>query len=102
MADYTWAAEAKDLIPGTMLAARVDGKALLLVNLEGELYAMSDFCTHQKCYLHNGKLEGKVLTCPCHSADFDVTTGAALSAPAKDPLPMYSVKVEGNDILVEI
>jgi len=73
-----------------------------LVNVDGDIYALSDFCTHKKCYLHDGKLEGKILTCPCHFAKFDVTTGAALTAPAKQPLAVYQVKLEGDDILVAI
>jgi nitrite reductase/ring-hydroxylating ferredoxin subunit len=102
MAEYVWAAEAKDLAPGAMLDVRVEEKALLLINMEGKLYAMSNLCTHVKCFLHKGKLEGKVLTCPCHFAEFDVTTGAVLSGPAKLPLPTYLVKIEGTAILVEI
>jgi nitrite reductase/ring-hydroxylating ferredoxin subunit len=102
MAEYVWAAEAKDLTPNAMLDVRVEEKALLLVSLAGKVYAMSNLCTHLKCFLHNGKLEGKILTCPCHFAEFDVTTGAVLSGPAKLPLPTYPVKIEGNSILVEI
>lgn len=102
MAEYQWAASVSDIEPGSMFPTRVNGKALLLVNIGGEIYAMSDFCTHQKCYLHDGKLKEKTLTCPCHFADFDVTTGTVLAGPAKMPLPMYPVKVEGDDVLVEI
>ena len=102
MADYTWAVEAASVKPGTMQFVRLAGKSILLVNHGGTLYAWNDFCTHQKCYLHQGKLSGKVLTCPCHGAEFDVTTGVALSLPAKEPLLPYPVKVDGQDILVEI
>jgi nitrite reductase/ring-hydroxylating ferredoxin subunit len=63
---------------------------------------LSNFCTHSKCYLHNGRLKGKIVTCPCHFAQFDVTTGAVLAPPAKEPLTTYLVKVEGNDILVQV
>lgn len=102
MEEYQWAAEVKGFAPGTMQMVRIGGNSVLLVNIEGQFYAASDFCTHSKCYLHNGKLRGKVVTCPCHFAQFDVTTGAALTQPAKEPLPVYPVKVEGNDIYVQI
>ena len=102
MEDYQWAAEVKGFAPGTKQMVRISGNSVLLVNIDGEFYAMSDFCTHSKCYLHNGKLKGKIVTCPCHFAQFDVTTGEVLAPPAKEPLPMYPVKVEGDSIYVQI
>ena len=102
MEEYQWAAEAKGFAPGTMQMVRIGGNSVLLVNIEGQFYATSNFCTHSKCYLHNGKLRGKIITCPCHFAQFDVTTGAVLTPPAKEPLPVYPVKVEGADIFVQI
>jgi nitrite reductase/ring-hydroxylating ferredoxin subunit len=100
--DYTYVASLKDLQPGTAQAVRAGGNSILLVNLEGDVYALSNLCTHQKCYLHKGKLEGKAITCPCHFAQFDVTTGAVLSGRAKTPLATYSVKIEKDDILIGI
>jgi len=102
MEGFAWVAEAASLTPGSMQQARADGKSILLVNVQGTIYALSNFCTHSRCYLHNGKLRGKVLICPCHFAEFDVTTGAMLALPAKEPLPMYPVKMEGNDIFVAL
>jgi nitrite reductase/ring-hydroxylating ferredoxin subunit len=102
MQDYKWATEAKNVAPGTMQGVRVEGNNVLLVNLGGKVYAMSDFCTHSRCLLHDGKLKGKILTCPCHSAQFDVTTGAVIAPPAKQPLPVYAVKIEGDGIWVKI
>jgi len=55
--NYTYVAAAGDLAPGAMKAARVAGKSILLVNVDGDIYALSDFCTHKKCYLHDGKLD---------------------------------------------
>lgn len=102
MEDYTWVAKMDDLAPGAMTSVRASGVAILLVNVDGEVHALSNFCTHSRCYLHNGKLKDKVVTCPCHFAEFDVTTGAVLAPPAKEPLTMYPVKVEDGDIFVAI
>jgi len=102
MEEYQWAAEAKGFAPGTMQMVRIGGNSVLLVNIEDKFYALGDFCTHSKCYLHNGKLRGKIITCPCHFAQFDVTTGAVLAPPAKEPLPTYPVKVEDDGIYVQI
>lgn len=100
MADWEWVADSGAVAPGTMLAVRAGGQNVLLVNIEGTLYAMSDFCTHSKCFLHNGKLKGRVLVCPCHFAEFDVTTGAVLAPPAKTALPMFQVKAESDGVYV--
>jgi len=102
MEDYIKVGGTEDVKPGKMKFVREQGRAILLVNVDGEIYALSNHCTHSKCYLHNGKLKGRVLTCPCHFAEFDVTTGAVLGRPAREPLPAYPVRVEGKDILVAI
>jgi len=100
--DYTYVASTQDLPPATMQFVRASGQSILLINVEGAIYATSNFCTHQRCYLHKGKLEGKVVTCPCHFAQFDVTTGTVLAGVAKEPLPTFPVKIEGNDILIAL
>jgi 3-phenylpropionate/trans-cinnamate dioxygenase ferredoxin subunit len=102
MEDYIKVGGTEDVKPGKMKSVREQGRAILLVNVDGEIYALSNHCTHNRRYLHHGKLKGKVLTCPCHFAKFDVTTGAVLGRPAKEPLPVYPVRVEGKDILVAI
>lgn len=102
MDEYVKAGEIDDLRPGETAFVRIDGKAVLLVNVDGQFYALSNFCTHSRCYLHQGKLKGKVITCPCHFAEFDVTTGAALSPPAKEDLETYPVRIEGTGILVAL
>jgi nitrite reductase/ring-hydroxylating ferredoxin subunit len=102
MDEYVKVGETDEPRPGQTKFVRIDGKAVLLVNVDGQFYALSNFCTHSRCYLHKGKLKGKVITCPCHFAEFDLTTGAVLSPPAKERLESYPVKVEGTDILVAL
>ncbi len=100
MNEYRRVAETEDIEPGKMKSVREQGTAVLLVNVDGNIYALNDFCTHSRCYLHEGKLKGKTLTCRCHFAEFDVTTGGVLGPPAKRPLVTYPVKVEGKHVLV--
>ena len=45
-------------------------------------------------------MEGQVIECPCHGSEFDVTTGEVLTPPANEPLAMYAVRVEEDNILV--
>jgi nitrite reductase/ring-hydroxylating ferredoxin subunit len=91
-----------DLGPGETVFVRAAGKAVLLVNVDGHFYALNNFCTHSRCYLHKGKLKGKVITCPCHFAEFDVTTGEVLSPPAKESVETFPLRIEGTDILVAL
>lgn len=93
----------RDRLPvGTMVSAWAGGRKVLVYNVGGSYYATDEQCTHRECSLEKGQLIGQVVSCPCHWARFDVTTGAVLSPPAKDPLPTYPVKVEGNRILVGV
>lgn len=79
----------------------VNGRAVLLCNVDGELYALQKNCTHAGVPLGGGRLRGHRLECPLHGAVFDVRSGAVLSPPARKPLDVYPVEREGSEILVE-
>jgi 3-phenylpropionate/trans-cinnamate dioxygenase ferredoxin component len=89
------------IAPGQMTRVMVEGVPVLLCNVEGELYAVEDVCTHDDGELDGGELEGCQIICPRHGAKFDVTTGQALTLPAVTPLPTYTVRVDGDDVSVE-
>ena len=93
----------KDQVPsGTMRSAWAGGRRVLVYNVNGEYYATDEQCTHRECSLEKGQFVDQVVSCPCHFARFDVTTGEVLSPPATIPLPTHPVKIEGNRILVGI
>jgi 3-phenylpropionate/trans-cinnamate dioxygenase ferredoxin subunit len=69
---------------------------------DGNFYAVEVWCSHQKVSLINGDLEDYELMCPLHGACFDLRTGKHLSLPAVKPIESYSVKVEGDKILVKV
>ena len=87
---------------GEMRRVMVDGVSVLLCNVDGELYAVEDVCTHDGGALDGGELDGNRIMCPRHGALFDVTTGKALTLPAVSPLPTYAVRVEGDDVFVDV
>ena len=95
-------AKRTELQPGTTKRVEVDGIDVLLCNVDGTLYAVADVCTHDGGPLDQGELEGSRIMCPRHGALFDVTTGAALTLPAVIPLPTYAVRVDGDDVYVEV
>lgn len=80
----------------------VDGVEVLLCNFEGHIYAVEDVCTHDGAPLDQGELEGCRIICPRHGANFDVRNGAALTLPAVMPLPTYTVRIDGDDVYVDL
>ena len=101
MGEFVKVAETKDIAAGTGILVELGGERIALFNVNGTFYAIGDVCTHSEGPLSEGDLDGDVVTCPWHAAEFDVKTGAVLSPPASDPVPSYRVKVEGSDILIE-
>ena len=90
-----------EIPPGTKKIVEVAGVLIVVVNVDGEFYAVEDVCTHDGGPLGEGKLEGCQLVCPRHGARFDVRTGAALTMPAFEPAPTYEVRVQDGAVLVE-
>jgi 3-phenylpropionate/trans-cinnamate dioxygenase ferredoxin subunit len=72
-----------------------------VLKYEGEIYAVSNCCTHSEFPISDGMLgrDGS-LECVWHGAKFDCRTGAVRKGPAEDPLPVYQVKVEGGTVFV--
>ena len=96
-------ARAADVKPGDLAAFEVDGVRIAVANADGRFFAIGDTCTHEQCSLAaEGTLEGTVVTCGCHGAQFDVTTGAVLAPPAPEPVKSYVVHVEHGDLVVEV
>ena len=76
---------------GSMTTVEVDGTTVALARVDGSVYAFQDECTHAACSLADGDLEGRHVICPCHMGTFDVTTGAVVSGPPKEPLRTWKV-----------
>jgi len=70
-----------DIVPGGTKYVRVGEEEICLCNYEGTVFAVSRRCGHQNAPLEQGALEGWVITCPLHDAQFDVRTGKNLSWP---------------------
>jgi 3-phenylpropionate/trans-cinnamate dioxygenase ferredoxin subunit len=91
-----------------MKFVHVGDQDLLIANVDGNYYAMYNWCTHEEGNLSEGELKKNVLTCPEHGAQFDVTTGKVLGGPEGEssdgikPERIYKVTVQGKDITVEI
>ena len=85
-----------------MFPVDIGEKHLMIVNLEGTLYAVSRVCTHETADLSTGFLLGSEVTCPLHLSRFEVKSGAVQNAPATEPLATYKAKIEGTSVYVEV
>jgi nitrite reductase/ring-hydroxylating ferredoxin subunit len=92
---------ATDVADGEMRVFDVAGTAVNVSNVGGHLYAFEDECTHAGCSLADGKLDGTTVTCDCHGSQFDVTSGANLRGPARQPVAVRVVRIEGPDLVVD-
>jgi 3-phenylpropionate/trans-cinnamate dioxygenase ferredoxin subunit len=92
-----------DVKPGELSLFEVAGIRIAVANTGGRFFAINDTCTHEQCSLaEEGTLDGTVVTCGCHGAQFDVTTGAVLAPPAKEPVQSYVVRVEQDNLVLEM
>jgi 3-phenylpropionate/trans-cinnamate dioxygenase ferredoxin component len=89
-----------DVPIGERILLEIDGLPIAIFNIDGELYALEDTCTHDNAPFGDGELDGNKVICPRHGARFDVRTGKALSMPAINPVPIYPVRV--IDSIIEI
>jgi 3-phenylpropionate/trans-cinnamate dioxygenase ferredoxin component len=85
-----------------LAAFDVSGNRIAIARVGDALYGFGDTCTHRGCSLANGDLEATIVTCPCHGSQFDVTTGDVVRGPASEPVPSYSVRLEGREVRVEV
>ena len=98
-------AKVSDIPEGEARCFDVDGHSIAVVNLgDGEFRAIGDVCSHAEAYLHEGEVDVDMETieCPRHGSTFDLDTGRPRSLPATRPVPAYRVKVEDDEIKVEL
>lgn len=100
MAEFVAVARTEDVPPGTLAVVELDGHFICLANVAGHYYAVEDDCTHIGGPLDQGELAGEVLTCPWHFAQFDIRTGRVLRGPARERLPTYEVRLDGETVLL--
>jgi 3-phenylpropionate/trans-cinnamate dioxygenase ferredoxin subunit len=88
------------LVEGKPLAVEVDGKKLCIAKVGEEVFAVDNICTHSDAELSDGETNGYKIECWLHGAEFDLRTGAVLTAPATIPLKTYKVTREGNSVTI--
>lgn len=102
MGQYVKVAKTSDITPGTAKQVEVEGNSIAVFNIDGAYHAIDNTCTHVGGPLADGMIDGEAVTCPWHGARFKVTSGEALAPPARSAVACYNVRLEGDDIEVEI
>jgi naphthalene 1,2-dioxygenase system ferredoxin subunit len=80
----------------------VDGREIALYEVEGEVFATDNLCTHGAARMSDGFLEGREIECPLHQGRFDVCTGKAMCAPLTHDIRVYPVRIENKRVLVNM
>ena len=102
MSEFTRVCSLGDLADGQSLAVAVGGEQVAIVRTEGDVFAIRDVCSHAEVPLTEGDVDGYTIECWLHGSCFDVRTGKPTNLPATEPVPVYPVKIEGDDVLVSI
>lgn len=104
MSDDNWkdVTAVVDIPPGSHEIVETDEHIVAVFNVNGEFYAIEDICTHDGEELTGGPVDGDQIICPRHGARFCLRSGKALTPPAYEDLPTYSVRVRDGRVEVEV
>ena len=102
MAEFVKACALDDVTDGGALRVMIDGIPVAIVRSAGEVYAIQDVCSHANVALSEGEIEDQTIECWLHGSRFDLVTGRPTGLPATVPVPVYPVKIDGDDILVAV
>ena len=96
------AASLSDIPDEGAIRVELAGKPVCLAKSGGEVFAISDVCSHADVALSEGDVEDGKIECWLHGSLFDLRTGEPSGLPATRPVPTYPVTVEGDDVLVQM
>jgi 3-phenylpropionate/trans-cinnamate dioxygenase ferredoxin subunit len=93
-----------DVAPGSAQRFDVAGHRLCVVHIEDDWYVVADECSHADYSLSEGDVweEEREIECPKHGSTFSLVTGEPQTLPATVPVPVYTVRVDGDDVLVNV
>ena len=102
MGDFHKVANSSEILDGEVKQFVVDNVQIVICNRNNNYYAFKDECSHETFPLSDGELEDENIICMYHGAEFDIRTGEAVCLPAIEPIDVYEVKVEGEEIYVKL
>ena len=87
---------------GQLFGLTINDKKILLANLKGKIHATDLICTHANADLSTGFLSEEGVRCPLHLSVFNLENGEPQNLPAENPLKVYNIKIDGNEVYVEV
>jgi naphthalene 1,2-dioxygenase system ferredoxin subunit len=93
---------ADDVPEDDVIGVDIAGKSLALYQVDSEIYATDNLCTHGNARLCDGFLEGHEIECPLHQGKFDIRNGKAMCAPLTEDVRTYPVRIEGSRVFVDL
>jgi 3-phenylpropionate/trans-cinnamate dioxygenase ferredoxin subunit len=100
MAEWVTVGSAGEIVDGEINSYGAGERQVAIANVDGDLHAFDDLCTHQQCSLAEGELDATTVECPCHGSQFDITTGKAIGGPATEPVDIFEVREQDGDLQV--
>jgi len=92
-----------DVAVSSAVKVELDGIAVAIVkDSSGEIHAIGDTCTHGEISLSEGFVEDEAIECWAHGSQFALRTGKPLNLPAYEPVPVFPVTIDGDDVLVDV
>ena len=102
MPEFVRACRIDDVEDGAALRVMIGTTPVAVVRSDGEVYAIHDVCSHANVALSEGEIEDQTIECWLHGSRFDLVTGRPTGLPATKPVPVYPVKIDGDDVLVSV
>ena len=102
MSDYVRACRVDDLDDDTAISVELDGVPVCVAKTEGEVFAIYDVCSHADVPLSEGEVCEGTVECWLHGSRFDLRSGRPTGLPANRPVPVYPVKIDGDDVCVAV
>ena len=101
-ATYRTVAMVSDIEPGELMYVEVGDEFVCLINMDGEIHAINDTCTHEEASLSDGTIIDGEIECPLHGGAFDIRTGQPTAFPVVVAIEKYDVRIEGDEIQVKV
>ncbi|MEX0617145.1 MAG: non-heme iron oxygenase ferredoxin subunit [Candidatus Woykebacteria bacterium] len=103
MAEFQKAANLSSIKEGEVKGVKINSEEIALYRLGKDIFATANICTHEQCIISDDYLiDGQEVECNCHGSHFNIKTGKNTVPPAAEPLKTYKVKVEGDEVLIEV
>jgi len=98
--DFIGVAKVSEIPEGGMKI--VFNNLAVVAHTEGKFYAFGNVCPHAAGPIGEGFLDGRVVECPWHAGQWDITTGKALTPLATADIPLFEVRVAGEDVEIRL